>query len=139
MPKASIMVSQPNLASPEATQPGFNGGNKPCRYISPYSFFETPTNDGHDEWLVSFWYCSPVCHDLETSCLSSWLPCVMYARTFWRLEQLSKGRDPMDMPSSFTYGYNVICAAWLVAQTVTGIASGECLLLVPIRFLLTLS
>jgi hypothetical protein len=71
--------------------------------------FGMPQSDGSSAWMAKF--CVEPDGDAATCCLGWFVPCALYGKTHWRLEQLRKDKDPLDTSWKCSYGCNGPC--WL--------------------------
>jgi hypothetical protein len=70
---------------------------------------------GKGKWMI------PLCHepenDVTTCCLGCWCPQILYGRTQYRLRQMARNKDPLDLTD-----YKVIngpCATFMLLEYVT--------------------
>lgn len=70
------------------------------------------------KWMI------PLRHELEndanTCCLGFWCPQSLYGRTQYRLRQMAKNRDPLDLTAQKVI--NGPCATFMIAHCVTNFA-----------------
>jgi len=66
----------------------------------------------------------PLCHepenDVNTCCLGFWCPQNLYGRTQYRLRQMAKNRDPLDLTAQKVI--NGLCATFMIAHCVANFA-----------------
>ncbi|KAE8444057.1 hypothetical protein EG329_000925 [Mollisiaceae sp. DMI_Dod_QoI] len=65
-----------------------------------------------NEWMVPFCQEPPGAGDIDTCCLGTWVPCVLYGKTDWRLHRVSQGEDPSNLEWESANGCNGRCWCW---------------------------
>lgn len=60
-------------------------------------------------WMASFCTEPDDNQDCSTCCLGFFVPCALYGKTNWRLNQLTKLKDPLDSSWKSSYGCNGAC------------------------------
>jgi hypothetical protein len=70
-------------------------------------------------------FCAEPPNDVDTCCLGFWVPCALYGKISWRLNEYERNRDGSDKAWNPRYGCNQMCCGlasiiFLLPHIVTG-------------------
>ncbi|KAH7342586.1 PLAC8 family-domain-containing protein [Rhexocercosporidium sp. MPI-PUGE-AT-0058] len=112
MAQQGHVVSAYNATLPPSAHQQSDGGNEGLPY---------------NDWMSQF--CVEPKNDTSTCCLGFWVPCALYGKTHWRLDQINRGNDASNSKWQSKNGCNSACWAWCglascLSMPVSGIITG---------------
>ena len=108
------------IAGPEYRQGSESEGSN-ARSIPPPSNFKIyyatseVENRDFDGWENKLCFPLPIT-DVGTCCAAGWIPCYLFGKSNWRLEQLRERKDPSNKTYKNGQGCNIWCWAWAGLQ-----------------------
>jgi len=108
------------VAGPEYRQ-GSGSEESHARSIPPPSkfkiYYAAPEveNRDFDGWENKLCFPLPI-SDVGTCCAAEWIPCYLFGKSNWRLEQLRERKDPSNKSYKAGQGCNIWCWTWAGLQ-----------------------
>ena len=117
---AASMAENTTVAGPEYRHSSTSEESN-SRSIPPPSkfkiYYATPEveNRDFDGWENKLCFPLPI-SDIGTCCTATWIPCYLFGKSNWRLEQLREHKNPSNKSYQLGQGCNIWCWAWVSLQ-----------------------
>ena len=107
-----IFTARPPTIEPSNSPVAHDHGlTKPTAFnVSSNPRSGSTTDESYAGWMNQ--WCHEPPDDAKACCLGFWVPPVLYGKTHWRLQNLTKGEDPLDSNWHSRDGCNGCCWAW---------------------------